>query len=134
MQFSLDGGSRLPIYRQLMQQVREGVARGDLAPESRLPSVRELSRELVVNPNTIARTYAELEREGLVVCRPGLGIFIADAQPELTQAARERRLLALLDPLLTQAVHLGFTAEEVIQQVKARVGEFQWKQNKAKQR
>ena len=134
MQFFLDSGSRLPIYQQLVQQVREHVARGDLAPASRLPSVRELSRELVVNPNTIARAYAELESEGLVVSRPGMGVFIANAQPELTRAARERRLHAALDPLLTQAVHLGFTADEVIEHVRKRVEQFQWKQTKTRQR
>src|ERR1051325_10273155 len=134
MQLAIDTGSRLPIYQQLIQQVREGVARGDLQPHCRLPSVRELSRQLVVNPNTIARTYAELEREGLVVSRPGLGIFVADAQPDLTRAARERRLHAALDQLLTQAVHLGFSAEEVMRHAHERAQQFQWKQTGAKQR
>src|SRR5262245_10294146 len=76
MDFHIDAGSRLPIYQQLAQQLREAVARGDLQPEAKLPSVRQLSRELVANPNTIARAYTELEREGLLASRPGLGIFV----------------------------------------------------------
>ena len=64
MEFRIDPSSRLPIYRQLRNQFREAVARGKLEPNERLPSVRELSRTLVVNPNTIARVYTELEREG----------------------------------------------------------------------
>jgi len=66
MRFSCDSTSRAPIYRQLIEQVREAVARGRLAEGERLPSVRQLSKELVVNPNTIARAYTELEREGVI--------------------------------------------------------------------
>ncbi len=64
MEIRIDAAARQPIYRQIVQQVREGVARGRLRAEERLPSVRELSRALVVNPNTVARAYSELEREG----------------------------------------------------------------------
>ena len=60
MEFSINTSSRLPICRQLSEQVREAVARGRLQPDERLPSVRELSRSLVVNPNTVARVYGEL--------------------------------------------------------------------------
>jgi GntR family transcriptional regulator len=126
MGFYVDTASRLPIYQQLAQQVREAIARGDLQPEARLPSVRQLSRELVVNPNTIARAYTELEREGIVTTRPGMGVFVAPPRNELTKAARDHRLAESLDRWLTEAVHLGYSAEEVIQLVNRRVQEFQW--------
>src|SRR5579871_3076585 len=113
MNFRINTSSRLPIYEQLGRQIREGIARGDLRPEAKLPSVRELSRELVVNPNTIARAYLELEREGFVVSRPGLGVFVERPKPELTRTARMRQLVELLDKFLTEAVHLGFSADEV---------------------
>jgi GntR family transcriptional regulator len=125
--FSVDAVSRLPIYQQLVLQVREGIARGDLQPEERLASVRQLSSELTVNPNTVARAYTELEREGLLVSRPGLGIFVARQKTELTKAARDRRLADLLDRCLTEAVHLGYSADEVIREVTQRAGQFQWK-------
>src|SRR3954451_22081991 len=83
MTFHVDTASRLPIYQQLAQQIREAIARGDLQPEERLPSVRQLSDELIVNPNTVARTYVELEREGLVVSRPGKVIFVAQPGTDL---------------------------------------------------
>ncbi len=73
MQYEINSASRLPIYQQLVQQVREAIARGDLKPEVQLPSVRQLSRDLVINPNTVARAYTELEREGLLNNRPGAG-------------------------------------------------------------
>ena len=126
MEFFINTSSRLPIYQQLGKQIREAIARGDLLPETKLPSVRELSRELVVNPNTIARTYQELEREGLLVSRQGLGIFVAEPRTELTVAAREQRLLEPLDRWLTLAVHLGFSQEEGLQFVGSRVQQFQW--------
>src|SRR2546421_9468288 len=107
MHFQIDTGSRLPIYQQLAQQIREGIARGELRPEEGLPSVRQLSRELVVNPNTVARAYTELEREGLLVSHPGRGVYVARPRHDLTAAARDRRLTEALDRWLTEAVHLG---------------------------
>src|SRR6478752_9324718 len=110
MEFQVDPTTRVPIYRQLMDQIRLAVARGRLKPGSRLPSVRVLSRELVVNPNTVARVYTELEREGLVCTRPGLGVYVARPRQELTRKARRERLTVSLDRLLTGAVHLGVAA------------------------
>lgn len=126
MQFRIDPATRLPIYRQLAQQLREAIARGQLKPEERLPSVRDLSRTLVVNPNTIARVYTELEREGIVNTRPGLGVFVARPKAELMKKVRKERLQELLDRFLTEAVHLGFSAEEVVACVEERAGQFQW--------
>jgi GntR family transcriptional regulator len=126
MAIHVDVGSRQPIYQQLAQQIREAIARGELQPEASLPSVRQLSRELVVNPNTVARAYTEVEREGLVVSRPGRGVFVAQPRNELTRSARDRRLTEQLDRWLTEAVHLGFSAEQVLQLVGARVRQFQW--------
>jgi GntR family transcriptional regulator len=126
MAFHLDTGSRLPIYQQLAQQIREAIARGELRPDMGLPSVRQLSRELVVNPNTVARAYTELERDGLLISRPGRGIYVAQPRNELTRTARDRRLTEQLDRWLTEAVHLGFSAEQVLGLVRARVRQFQW--------
>jgi len=126
MKFQCDSAARTPIYRQLIEQVREAVARGRVQEGERLPSVRQLSKQLVVNPNTIARAYTELEREGLVHTRPGLGVFIASHQPELSNQARERRLATLIDRFLTEAVHLGFAAEQVTAMLAKRMEQFQF--------
>ena len=128
MLFQIDAASRSPIYRQLAQQIREAVARGRLAPESRLPSVRDLSRQLVINPNTVARVYTELERDGVLNTRPGLGVFVAQPRNDLTKKARKDRLTALADQLLTEAVHLGFSAEESLALVAERMEKFQFPQ------
>jgi GntR family transcriptional regulator len=126
MDFRIDPTSRLPIYRQLTKQIREAVARGKLRAEERLPSVRDLSRELVVNPNTVARVYTELERDGVINTRPGLGVFVARPRAELTRKVRSGRLQQLADDFLTEAVHLGFSREEVVGLVSDRSQQFQW--------
>jgi GntR family transcriptional regulator len=126
MEFRIDPGNRQPIYRQLAGQIRAAIATGKLACDDRLPSVRELSRELVINPNTVARVYTELEREGLLNTRPGLGVFVARAKVELTKKARRDRLQGAIDQFLTEAVHLGFSADEVIDLVRDRSGRFHW--------
>ena len=126
MKFQCDPASRQPIYRQLMDQVRAAVAKGRLKSGERLPSVRRLSRELIVNPNTVARAYTELEREGVLNTRQGLGVFVAERNAELTKKARRDRLLESLDRFLTEAVHLGFGADEVVALVNERIAGFQF--------
>jgi len=126
MQFQCDTTARVPIYRQLMDQVREAMARGRIQPGERLPSVRQLARELVVNPNTIAKAYSELERVGVLNTRPGLGVFIAKPQADLSSKVRKQRLLAALDLCLTEAVHLGFTEGEVTAAWTQQIKQFQF--------
>jgi GntR family transcriptional regulator len=126
MEFRIDPTSRLPIYRQLGGQIREAVARGQLRSGEQLPSVRDLSRTLVINPNTVARAYTELEREGVLHTRQGLGAFVAEPKADLTKRARKEKFEELLDRFLTEAVYLGFSAEEVVATVAERAGQFQW--------
>ena len=73
----LDWSSDVPAYEQVKQRVKAGVARGAFAPHAQLPSVRELAKSLVVNPNTIIRVYRELEQEGVLYTRKGVGVFVA---------------------------------------------------------
>ena len=126
MQFQCDPTARVPIYRQLVDQVREAMARGRVQPGDRLPSVRQLSRQLVVNPNTVAKAYSELERAGALNTRPGLGVFIAYPQTELTFEVRRVRLTTAINVCLTEAVHLGFTVEEFAATLAQQVEQFQF--------
>ncbi|MEZ6147810.1 MAG: GntR family transcriptional regulator [Planctomycetaceae bacterium] len=105
--------------------MREAVARGKLC-RAKLPSVRELSRQLVVNPNTIARAYTELEREGVLHTRQGMGVFVAEPSSDLTKTARKKQLRELLDRLMTEAIYLGFTKDELLNAVTERAEQFQW--------
>lgn len=124
MKFHCDTTSRIPIYRQLADQVRWAIARGNLQAGERLPSVRQLSRELVVNPNTIARAYTELEREGTLITQQGRGVFVAEPGSDLTKKARRKQLGEQLDLLMVEAVHLGFTADELRKMLEDRIEQF----------
>lgn len=128
MEFQITTNGREPIYRQVAAQIREGMARGKLRPGERLPSVRELSRTLVVNPNTIARVYTELEREGVLNTRQGMGVFVAPPSNDLTKTARRKKLIDHVDAMLTEAVHLGFSRGEVLDVVAGQAKQFQWGQ------
>jgi GntR family transcriptional regulator len=126
MEFQIDVTSRVPIYRQLADQIRSAVARGRLSASQRLPSVRDLSRQLVINPNTVAKVYTELEREGLLLTRPGLGVFVAQSGTELTRKVRRERITTLIDQVFTEAVLLEFSSEEVQQLFNERARQFDW--------
>lgn len=106
-------GSAVPIYRQIVEQVRAHISRGDLAPGEGLPSVRAVAEELVVNANTVAKAYGELVRAGDAVSEPGRGLFVAERRPQLAAPERRRRLKVAVERLLAEAVSVGATREEI---------------------
>ncbi|HEY7486306.1 MAG TPA: GntR family transcriptional regulator [Streptosporangiaceae bacterium] len=110
--FRLDAGSGVPIYRQLMQQVRQQVMLGRLRPGDQLPTVKEVVEALSVNPNTVAKAYRELEHEGLVRSRQGLGTFVA-ASPPSPPLAASPALLASLTRWVRKARAEGLSADEM---------------------
>lgn len=85
--FRVDAGSGVPIYRQLVEQVRREVMLGRLRPGAQLPTLREAVDALAINPNTVAKAYAEMEHEGLVVRRQGMGTFVSAAPPTVALVA-----------------------------------------------
>ena len=114
MQFRIDSHSEQSIYSQIAEQVRLGIASGQLAPGARLPTVRQLAVDLGVHVNTVAHAYVELERAGVVTTRPGAGTFVArPAEDERLKAERESRLSGLLSRALLEALSLGYSLEQV---------------------
>jgi GntR family transcriptional regulator len=112
--FHIDPSSGTPVYRQIVDQVRQAVAGGTLRPGARLPSVRDLAVELAVNPNTIAKAYQELERDGTITTPRGRGSFVAAASvPDLSPVERRERLRPAVERLLTEAYHLGISDGEL---------------------
>src|SRR6202162_5908831 len=91
-QFALDLRSGVPVYRQLIDQVRGGMALGQLAAGDQLPTVRQLAVDLAINPNTVMRAYRELELGGLLETHQGTGTFIGKKKLERKDAERERQL------------------------------------------
>jgi len=111
--FQISIGSPTPIYKQVTDQVRHAVATGRLAVGDPLPSVRALAEELVVNPNTVARAYSDLAREGILEARAGLGVFITRKRRVFTREEGRRRLEPLLDGLISEAMALDYTPQEL---------------------
>lgn len=112
MFFQVDLNSSKPVYQQLIDQVKFAVASGRLRPGERLPPIRELAVELRVNRNTIARVYAELEREHVVLNRAGQGCFVSERGSSLSRTEQRKQLTARLDELLAQAKLFGFSSEQ----------------------
>jgi GntR family transcriptional regulator len=110
--FRVDGGSDVPIYRQLVQQVRRDVMLGRLRPGDQLPSVNEVVNALSVNPNTVVKAFGELEHQGMVVRRQGVGTFVA-AAPPMASLGEAPRLLGSLARWVDRARQEGLSAEQI---------------------
>ena len=110
---TISTGSKVPIYKQVTDQVWQAVATGKLGVGDQLPSVRALAEELVVNPNTIARAYSDLMRDGLLESRAGRGLFITQKRKVFTHEEGWRRLEPLLDAAIGEGMALDFTHEEL---------------------
>jgi len=114
-------GSSQPIYRQVVDQVRHAVASGKMKTGAPLPSVRALATELVVNPNTIAKAYAQLVNDGVVESQRGRGYFVAQRRDIYSRKERQRRLEEAMDPFLAEALTLGFEPEQIVEQINKRL-------------
>jgi GntR family transcriptional regulator len=121
--FSLSPASDIPIYRQIIQQIHRSIVQGQLKPGEQLPPVRGLAESLVVNPNTVARAYQELIRDGLLESRNGVGVFVAEKIGHIfSEGERKRRLTHAVEQLLYDALVLDYSLPEVQAALEA-----QWK-------
>jgi GntR family transcriptional regulator len=117
--FEVDPRSPTPIYAQLDRAIRAAIATGKIAPGFQLPTVRQMAVDLAVNANTVARVYAQLERDGILETQRGVGTFVRDApSPVAARAHRERELRALIQRFIGDAALLGFTLPELINQLR----------------
>jgi len=114
------GGNR-PIYRQVIDQVRQAVAAGELQVGDGLPSVRQLAGQLVVNHNTVAKAYAELVRDGVLESRHGRGVFVAKRRCVFSASERRRRLQNALNVCLSEALTLDFNPQQIQEEVAKRL-------------
>ena len=120
MQIHISANDGVPIYLQIVNQVKYLVACGRLAPGEELPAIRVLAEQLLVNPNTIARAYMELERDGIVAKRHGSGTYVSDAGSPLARKERMKILSERADALLAEAHHLNVDLDVVIDLLKQR--------------
>ena len=112
--FSLSPASDIPIYRQIIQHIRRSILLGHLQIGEQLPAVRVLAESLVINPNTVARAYQELIRDGLLESRSGIGVFVAEKSHQVfSDAERQRRLTHAVEQLLHEALLLDIPLPDV---------------------
>jgi GntR family transcriptional regulator len=122
---TVDPRNPLPLWRQLVEGVRNLVASGALAPGAAVPSVREMARELAVNPATIAKAYQRLSDAGVLEVRRGEGTFVAAGAPTLPRAERRRRLHQPAKSYAAHAATLGLGVEEAVEAARAACEEIQ---------
>ncbi len=117
-------GSEEPIYVQIVEQIGETIAKGKLVVGDKLPAVRKLAAELVINPNTVARAYTILEQSGLVTTKTGSGTFVADPKLRGKDATDVNILAERMDTLIARSLNLGLGSEEIISMFKGRLAKF----------
>ena len=111
MLFRLNPSSGVPVYLQLMEQVKHGIETGLLRPGDQLPTIRKLAEDLVVNPNTVVRAYRELEHEHVIELKHGSGAFVREARAGSTRITR--RTQSLVQSAVERLVASGLTEDEI---------------------
>jgi GntR family transcriptional regulator len=121
LSIDISTGSGVPIFRQVVDQIRLAVATGRLDEGEQLPSVRALAERLVVNPNTVAKAYAELTRQRVIDAVQGRGVFVAPQRQMYTRPERARRLAPLLDAVVNEGLSLGYEPEDLVDALRLRL-------------
>jgi len=117
-QLKLDLHSGVPVYRQIIDQVRTGVAAGTLTAGDQLPTVRQLAVDLAINPNTVMRAYRELELGGMLETHQGTGTFISNKKVTKNSGERERQLTQLANEFAARAGAAGFSVDELLDRLR----------------
>ena len=121
MDITISVADGVPIYKQIINQIKYLAASGAIAPGEELPPIRTLALQLKVTPNTIVRAYDELEASGVIHKRRGSGSFVSEVQQSrLADAERQRIIEQRIDALLTEARQLNFTASDVLRVIRER--------------
>ncbi|MBU9714786.1 GntR family transcriptional regulator [Evansella tamaricis] len=113
MYFNIDPRKNTPLYEQIIHQVKEMCAKGILLPNEKLPSVRELSSQMVINPNTVSKAYQELERQGVIVTIRGRGTFISEEFHQTYDPRLVEKLKQSLKQMIIDSHYAGISKEEL---------------------
>jgi len=117
-------GSNDPVYAQIMTQISRSIAKGHLRAGDKLPAVRRLASELVINPNTVAKAYTYLEQAGLIITKTGSGSFVADTKERSADVADINILVERMDNLITRAINLGLKQNDLAEMFESRLEKF----------
>ena len=120
-------GDPRPITRQITDGIKRQIAGGELVPGDALPSVRGLAQQLSINPNTVAKAYAELAAEGWLLSRTGLGLFVAEQRRRLSDEERERRLAEAVGRFVSDVIGLDMPRQTILDRVAAELSHYETK-------
>ncbi len=120
MKFYIDPASGVPFYRQIIDQIKYAIARGELKAGDQLPTVRQLAVDLAVNPNTVSKSYSQLEILGILQTQQGSGTFISPQKVEVSDLERQEKLDSLCREFISSAASYGFTLSELIEALRDR--------------
>ncbi len=130
LQLQIKVGDPRPIFRQIVDGIGLAIVSGELQPGDQLPSVRTLGMQLSINPNTVARAYAELATKGLVDSRQGLGLFVGQRKQMLNRGERNKRLQSAVQRCVNEVMHLHFSDEEVLKAMESQLAALHGTQKK----
>lgn len=111
--FQIDDKSNVPIYEQIIWKIKELRLKGVLRPGEKLPSVRELSAMIIVNPNTVSKAYQELERQGVIETRHGKGTFVSETMSNTQDIRQWEAIKERLQRVVIDAIYAGISFEEI---------------------
>ena len=131
MQIQINFKSGVPVYLQIVEQVKYAAASGAMRAGDALPGIRPLAERVRVNRNTVAKAYAELESQGIVESRPGKGCFLTENHSPYKKQIRQKLLTESIDAAIVQAHHFQIEDEEFLQLTKKRFQEFEKRHAKA---
>jgi GntR family transcriptional regulator len=132
MQFRIDNASERPVYQQIMGQIKLDIALGRLMKEEKLPTVRELAKQLALNPNTIAKAYRQLEQEGIIVTKPGAGAFVANLDSNLSRTVKKKLVCEELERIAVEAFHMQIDRQTLLEWFENTVEKFNWPSKKGR--
>ena len=120
MKFNIDPASGVPFYRQIIDQIKYAISRGDLKPGDQLPTVRQIAVDLAINPNTVSKAYSQLEILGILETQQGSGTYISAQKVEVPELERQEKLDTLCREFISSAGSYGFTIQELFEALRDR--------------
>jgi len=124
MQFRIDNASDRPVYQQIIDQIKRDIALGKLIKDEKLPTVRQLAKQLAINPNTIAKAYRQLEQEGIIVTKPGTGAFVTTLDSNLSRSVRRKIVSEELERIAIEAFHMQIDRQTLLELFDSAVEKF----------
>ena len=115
MQIRIDNASDRPVYQQIIDQVKRDIALGRIIKNEKLPTVRQLARQIAINPNTIAKAYRQLEQQGIIVTKAGAGAFVANLDSNLSRSVRKKVISEELERIAVDAYHMQIDSQTLLE-------------------